>query len=282
MLINFTKMQGTGNDFVLINCLKEISFSKLLNISELCAKICHRKFGIGADQVLLLMPSKVADFRMDIYNADGSKVEMCGNGIRCLAKYIWDEKLSEKEQLEIETPAGIIKPKKNGDMVKVDMGKPLFEPSLIPVNLDTGSPIFDYHLPILDSEFKINCVSMGNPHAVIYLQQDISTFDVSRYGRLIENHSLFPKRINVEFVNVINKDKIKMRVWERGSGETLACGTGACSSAVVSIYKGLTNPKTEVELLGGSLFIEWNKGESVFMTGPAKEVFKGRINIDIF
>lgn len=281
MIINFTKMQGTGNDFVLIDCLREKGFSNIYDKAGLCKKICDRRFGIGADQVLLLLPSDKADFAMDIYNADGSQVEMCGNGIRCLAKYIWDKDISTKETLQIETLAGIIKPKRQGDMVCVDMGKPIFEPDKIPVSLDVKAPIIDYPLTILDKEFRINCLSMGNPHAVIYLDEGLYNFDISKYGPLIENHQIFPKRINVEFVSLINRDKIKMRVWERGSGETLACGTGACASAVASMVKGLTNNKTEVELLGGNLLIQWLEGESVLMTGPAKEVFQGRINLDI-
>ncbi|MCX8070448.1 MAG: diaminopimelate epimerase, partial [Thermodesulfovibrionales bacterium] len=207
--------------------------------------------------------------------------EMCGNGIRCIAKYIWDTKLSNKEIIEIDTLAGIIKPKRQGDMVCVDMGMPIFEPDKIPVKIDSKPPIVDYPISIIDREFKINCLSMGNPHAVIYLDESLDEFDLSKYGPTIETHSLFPKRINVEFINVINKDKIKMRVWERGAGETLACGTGACASAVASMIKGLTNHKTEVQLLGGNLFIEWTDDKSVFMTGPAKEVYTGRINLDL-
>jgi diaminopimelate epimerase len=216
---------------------------------------------------------------MKIFNADGGEIEMCGNGIRCLAKYIWDRRLSKKDILNIETLAGIIKPERAGEQVRVDMGEPIFEPERIPVNIKSSPPIIDYPLRIKDREFKITCVSMGNPHAVIFLDEDISKFPVHVYGPEIENHLLFPRRTNVEFVNVINKNKAVMRVWERGSGETPACGTGASATGVASILKGLTGRKITVQLPGGKLVIEWANNNCVYMTGPAVEVFEGTVII---
>lgn len=272
--INFVKMQGLGNDFILIDCLNQ----NLENPEEFAIKYCNRRFGIGADQLLLLYPSEAADFRMRIFNADGSEVEMCGNGIRCFAKYIWDRKLSDKEILEIETLAGIIKPKKVGKLVQVDMGKPEFKPEKIPVDVD-GDTVFDIKLEVSGWLARINCVSMGNPHAVIFLDEDPENFAVAKYGPLIENHPIFPRRTNVEFAYVKNPQEIIMRVWERGAGETLACGTGACATAVAAAYKGLTEKKVVVHLLGGDLLIEWTDDGHVYMTGPAEEVFEGTIKV---
>ena len=269
MKIHFTKMHGLGNDFIVIDCRKK----KIAGLSRLMKKLSHRQFGIGFDQALVLLPSKKADFRMDIYNADGGRVEMCGNGIRCFAKYIWDRNLSRKDVLEIETLAGVIKPKKAGSLVQVDMGEPIFEGKYIPVNL--SGRIIKYPLNIEGMGFNITCVSMGNPHCVIFAD-DIDNFPVAKYGPLIENHPLFPKRTNVEFIQVINKKRIKMRVWERGSGETLACGTGACAALVAANLNGLAERKVVIHLAGGDLKIEWSeKDNHVYMTGPAVEVFEG-------
>lgn len=293
MRLNFVKMQGLGNDFILIDCITQKINCSRIDFKELSKKLCDRRYGIGADQILLLEKTKNSDFKMRIFNADGSEVEMCGNGIRCLAKYIWDNKLSNKRVLNIETLAGIIKPEKTGSMVKVDMGKPVFRPELIPVNLkkwvvrdkDKGlskykgeEVVLDRPLKINSKVFKITCVSMGNPHAVIYVE-NLEDFPVKDYGPIIENHPVFPKRINVEFVKVLSYDEIKMRVWERGAGETLACGTGACASMVSSYIKGKVGKKTKVYLLGGELLIEWGDDEHVYMTGPAIKVFNGHINI---
>jgi diaminopimelate epimerase len=231
--------------------------------------------------MLLLLASQEADFMMRIFNADGGEVEMCGNGIRCLAKYIWDRNLSAKKILSVETPGGIIRPEKAGDLVKVDMGEPVFEPEKIPVmqrEINNSSRIIDYPLRIEDREFKITCVSMGNPHAVIFVE-NLSKFPIPYYGSLIENHPLFPKKTNVEFIEVFTPKEISMRVWERGSGETMACGTGASAAVVASNIKGLTEKEVTVHLLGGDLFIEWAGTNHVYMTGPAAEVFEGIINI---
>lgn len=274
MEISFTKMHGAGNDFIVIDCRELI----LNEPAEFAKKYCHRRFGIGADQVLLLYPSYKADFAMKILNADGSEVEMCGNGIRCFAKYIWDRKLSDKSILEIETMAGIIRPEKAGELVRVDMGEPVFEPEKVPVNLSgVQRKIIDHPLKIKDREFKITCVSMGNPHAVIFIEEDVRDFPVHEYGPEIEKHDMFPKRTNVEFINVINNQELFMRVWERGSGETMACGTGASASGVAAMLKELTEKKVTIHLMGGDLIIEWANNNRVYMTGPAEEVFDGVI-----
>lgn len=286
MKLSFTKMHGLGNDFILIDCRNEEDKSWGKNLRDISRRLCHRRFGIGADQLLLLYNSDIADFRMRIFNADGSEVEMCGNGIRCLAKYIWDRDLSEKNTISVETSAGIITPEKSGDMVKVDMGEPILEGSLIPVKLPPHPPlsnggqggVIDFPLKILDKEFKITCVSMGNPHAVIVVD-DVDSFDVKKYGPVIENYELFPNRINVEFVQVVDSGNIKMRVWERGAGETMACGTGASAVAVAANLKGLAGKKVKIILLGGELLIEWDNNNHVYMTGPAVEVFEGWIGL---
>jgi diaminopimelate epimerase len=273
MNIPFTKMHGTGNDFIVVDC----RFLALPDPAGFSERFCHRKFGIGADQVLLLYPSKTADFMMKIYNADGSEVEMCGNGIRCFAKYIWDRKLSDKPVLEVETLAGIIRPERTGGLVGVDMGEPVLEPRKIPVNIQAKPPVVDHQLGIKGRQFALTFVSMGNPHAVIFLEEDVKEFAVATYGPMIEHDPLFPKRTNVEFVNVVNRNEVIMRVWERGSGETLACGTGACATGVAAMIKGLVERRVTVKLLGGELIIEWADNNRVYMTGPATEVFEGTV-----
>jgi diaminopimelate epimerase len=287
MKIPFTKMHGLGNDFILIDCRHR----KFDDLHELSKTLCHRRFGVGADQMLLLVNSRNADFMMRIFNADGDEVEMCGNGIRCLARYIWDRNLSDKNILSIETLGGIIRPERSGGMVRVDMGEPVFDPEKIPVEIvrsskfkvqasktQNATPIIDYPLRIEDREFKITCVSMGNPHAVIFVE-NLSQFPVPYYGSLIEGHFLFPKKTNVEFIEVLTPKEIKMRIWERGSGETMACGTGASAAAVASNMKGLTERNVTVHLIGGDLIIEWAGNNHIYMTGPAVEVFEGIINI---
>ncbi|MBI5194197.1 MAG: diaminopimelate epimerase [Nitrospirae bacterium] len=274
MKLKFTKMHGLGNDFILIDAIAQKGLPQL---SSFCKEYSDRRFGIGFDQALILYPSTKADFRMEIFNADGSQVEMCGNGIRCFAKYIWDRGLSDKEELAVETLGGIIKPEKAGDLVRVDMGEPILDGPAIPVNLE--GRIKGYPLSIEDREFRMSCVSMGNPHAVIFMD-NVKSFPVTKYGPFIENHTLFPKRTNVEVVEVINKEEVRMRAWERGSGETLACGTGACASAVASYLNGFTGREVTVHLAGGDLKIEWSeKDNHVYMTGPAVEVFSGEVSI---
>jgi len=294
--IQFTKMHGIGNDFILIDCIRQTCPPETGYLRGLSERLCNRRLGIGADQVLLLYPSDIADFRMRILNADGSEVEMCGNGVRCLAKFIWDRKLSKKDILHIETLAGIIKPVKAGDMVKVDMGEPIFEPEKIPVNISgtgvgsqerTGNSklktretkaVVDYPIRIKDREFKVTCVSTGNPHAIIVVD-DVSSFPVPYYGPLVETHPIFPKKANVEFIQVLTRKELRMRVWERGSGETMACGTGASAAAVAARAKDLTDNAVTVHLVGGDLFIEWAEDNHVYMTGPAATVFEGEFDL---
>lgn len=291
-------MHGLGNDFILV---ENISF-KSGRLSGLSKKLCDRRFGIGADQLLVLSDSKKADYKIRIFNADGSEVEMCGNGIRCVAKHIWNSRLTptrfrKSRVLSIETMAGIIYPEKSGTFVKVDMGEPVFVPELIPVAISmkvklplprlskgmhrrTNSRlIMNYPLKIRNKSFKTTCLSMGNPHAVIVVKNtDYAAVD--QYGPLIENHRLFPKRTNVEFIQILNNSNIKMRVWERGTGETLACGTGASAAGVASVLLGLTNRKMNLHLPGGKLSVQWAaKDNHVYMTGPAEKVFDGIVDI---
>lgn len=268
MKIHFTKMHGLGNDFIVLDFRKK----DVKNAGRLVKKLSDRRFGIGFDQALVLKDSKAADFRMDIYNSDGGRVEMCGNGIRCLASYIWKRGLSRKPALEIETLAGIIRPEKKGGLVRVDMGTPVLEGSLIPARME--GLIKDYPLTALDREFRVTCVSMGNPHCVIFVD-DVDSFPVERYGPPIETNPFFPRKANVEFIQVLSSRRIKMRVWERGAGETLACGTGASASAVASHLLGFTGRNVSVVLRGGVLEIEWARDGHIYMTGPAEEVFDG-------
>lgn len=272
--MHFTKMHALGNDFVVIDARQH----SLQDASELARRMCRRRFSVGADQMLVLESSETADFKMLIYNADGSEVEMCGNGIRALAKYIWDRMLSPKETLEVETLAGIIRPRREGALVKVDMGEPVLNGALIPTKVETDR-VIDYPLDIKDRQFLVTCVSMGNPHAVIFVE-NVLDFPIIRYGPSLENHPMFPKRTNVEFIQVINRAELRMRVWERGAGETLACGTGACASMVAACMKGLVDRKVIVHLKGGDLQIEWAEADNrVFMTGPAEESYEGEIKI---
>jgi len=273
MKIPFTKMHGLGNDFILLDMRDEGAAHGLRGLPAIMRKLSPRRFAIGFDQALILRDSKKGDFAMDIYNGDGSKVEMCGNGIRCFAAYIWKRGLSRKKKLSIETMAGIIRPERvKGGLVRVDMGAPVFEGRSIPVAMD--GQVLDHRLKVLDKTFSVTCLSMGNPHCVIFLK-DVDNFNIAKYGPILERHGFFPQRTNVEFVEVLSRRRIKMRVWERGAGETLACGTGASASVVAARLKGLTDRSVGVLLKGGRLKIEWSKGESVFMTGPVAEVFSG-------
>ena len=265
MNLKFTKMHGAGNDFVFLN---NISGDIPIN-AELAKKLCHRRFGAGADQLLVVLPSSEADFRMDIYNADGGKVEMCGNGIRCFTKYVWDKKLTTKTELAVDTLETL--------WVKVDMGKPVLEGRDIPVGAD--GLILSKALKVEKEEYRITCVSMGNPHCVVFVS-DVDLFPVETMGPKFEDHIFFPNRINVEFIQVIDRKNIKMRVWERGSGETLACGTGACAATVASILNSKVERNIKVHLRGGVLEIFWDEDDDrVWMTGPATTVFEGEINM---
>ncbi|MFO0754473.1 MAG: diaminopimelate epimerase [Thermodesulfovibrionales bacterium] len=278
MEITFTKMHGLGNDFVLIDARAEGSF-RSVDMPALARRLGDRRLGIGFDQLLLLRPSSAADFKMLIFNADGSEVEMCGNGIRCFARYLWDRGLSTKAVLEVETLAGIIRPERVGDLVKVDMGEPVLDPGRIPVRVDAAPPVIDFPLRVKDREFRLTFVSMGNPHAVAFLDEAVEEFPLEVYGPEIETHPLFPRRTNVEFVRVRGRGEVDMRVWERGAGVTLACGTGASAAGVAAMLKGLTDRKVTLHLALGDLVIEWAENNHVFMTGPAAEVFTGRVSL---
>ena len=283
-MIKFTKMQGIGNDYVYIDAINQ----KITNEIELAKTLSDRHFGIGSDGLILIYKSKVADFKMRIINPDGSEAEMCGNGIRCVGKFVYDKRLTSKKELDIETLGGIKHLNliiKNGEVeeVKVDMGTPSFNPEDIPVKfydkeiIHQNIRFVQVDAMINDKKEMLTCVSVGNPHAVCFTK-DIDNFDVEKHGRQIENDKRFPNRTNVEFVEVINRNTIKMRVWERGAGETLACGTGSCASTCAAILNNLTERNVEVLLLGGKLKIEWNKENNhLYMQGPAVTVFEGII-----
>ena len=277
--MKFTKMQGLGNDYVYVNCFKET----IENPPEMAKKVRNRNFGIGSDGLIMINPSDVADFEMEMYNADGSRSEMCGNGIRCVGKYVYDYGLTEKEHISVETLAGI----KYLDLtvedgkvklVKVDMGSPELVPENIPIVAD-GNRVIDEPINVNGTEYRMTGVSMGNPHAVVYVE-DVKGLDIETIGPAFENHERFPNRVNTEFVKVLDRNTVEMRVWERGSGETMACGTGACAVAVACILNGFTEDKVTVKLLGGDLQIEWDKeADKIYMTGPAEVSFDGEINL---
>lgn len=277
--MKFTKMHGLGNDYVYVNCFEE----KIDNPPAVARFVSDRHFGIGSDGLIMINPSKTADFEMEMYNADGSRGEMCGNGIRCVAKYVYDYGLTDKTQISVETLGGIkyldltVKDGKVS-LVKVDMGKPELEADLIPI-ISERKQVIDEPIEVDGKEYHMTGVSMGNPHAVIYVD-DVKGLDLEKIGPKFESHERFPKRINTEFVHCIDRQTVEMRVWERGSGETLACGTGACAVAVSSILNNLTDTQVTVKLLGGDLQIEWDREKDrVFMTGPATVVFDGVIDI---
>lgn len=273
--MKFTKMQGIGNDYVYVNCFEE----KIDDPSALAVTISDRHFGVGSDGLIMINPSDVADCEMEMYNADGSRGEMCGNGIRCVGKYVYDYGLTDKTEISVETLAGIKYLKlfvENGKVVKVtvDMGSPILTPAEIPVVAD-GERAVDEPILVDGEEYRMTCVSMGNPHAIVYLD-DVQGLEIEKIGPKFENHERFPNRVNTEFVKVLDRHTVEMRVWERGSGETLACGTGACATAVACILNGLTEDDVTVKLLGGDLQIQWDKEKNtVFMTGPATVVFDG-------
>ena len=274
--MKFTKMQGLGNDYVYVNCFKE----KIDNPPELARRISDRHFGVGSDGLIMINPSDKADFEMEMYNADGSRGEMCGNGIRCVAKYVYDYGLTDKTHISVETLGGIkyldlTVEEGKVKMVKVDMGKPELEPLKIPVKA-SGDKAVDEPILVGGNEYRMTCVSMGNPHAVIFIGCDVREFPLEEMGPKFENHERFPNRVNTEFVRVIDRRTAEMRVWERGSGETLACGTGACAVAVACALNGFTEDEVTVRLLGGDLQIRWDREkDTVFMTGPAEVVFDG-------
>lgn len=282
--MKFTKMQGLGNDYVYVNCFKE----KIDNPLEVAKIVSDRHFGIGSDGLIMINPSKVADFEMEMYNADGSRGEMCGNGIRCVAKYVYDYGLTDKTHISVETLGGIkyldltVKDGKVA-LVRVDMGEPELDPEKIPIIMkgysDETDRVLNAQIKVDGKEYHMTGVSMGNPHDVVYID-DVQGLDIEKIGPKFENHERFPQRINTEFARVIDRKTVEMRVWERGSGETLACGTGACAVAVASILNGYTEREVEIRLLGGNLQIEWNEEDNhVYMTGPATVVFDGEIEL---
>lgn len=276
--MKFTKMQGAGNDYVYVDCFKE----KVDDPAKTAIKVSNRNFGIGSDGLILIMPSDKADVRMRMFNSDGSESEMCGNGIRCVAKYAYDHGLVSKREITAETGAGILTLQlfpndlNKIDKVRVNMGLPRLTRKEIPMLGEPDLQVVNEPLNILHTTFQITCVSMGNPHCIIFVE-DVEGFPVEKYGPLIENHDLFPRRTNVEFVQVLSRTEVRQRTWERGAGETLACGTGASAVTVAGVLNGLTERKILNHLSGGDLEMEWPENGPVFMTGPAVEVFRGEI-----
>jgi len=278
--IPFTKMQGIGNDYIYIDCTKE-EVLKPEEISPFAVKFSDRHFGIGSDGVILIKPSETGDFFMDMYNADGSRGKMCGNGIRCVAKYVYDKHLTDKTELEIETLSGVKKISlviKDGEAVRaiVNMGKPILETDKIPV-LWSDKKLVNEAIAVGGRLYNITAVSMGNPHAVVYVK-DIEKLPLEQLGPLFEKHKLFPESVNTEFVEILNRTHLRMRVWERGSGETMACGTGACATVVASVLNGFCDRKATVILNGGELDITWREDtDEVIMEGPAEISFEGEV-----
>lgn len=276
--MNFTKMHGLGNDFIVIAEENKLPHS----VSDLALRLCSRNFGVGADGLVYILPSGRADFMMRIINADGSEAEQCGNAIRCAAKYIYDHGMSDKTELKIETIGAGVQPVQltlqEGKAVKVrvDMGEPVLKGTEVPTTVD-AEPVLNHPVEADGREFAFTAVSMGNPHCVIFVDDAVS-FDLHTWGPMLERHPLFPRKTNVEFTTVRSRSHLDMRVWERGAGPTLACGTGACAALVASVLHGLTDRKATVSLKGGDLLIEWNETDNrVYMTGPAEEVFRGSL-----
>ena len=283
MKLHFTKMQGIGNDYVYIDCVKDTELSGIEKPGALSKLLSDRHFGIGSDGLILIAPSKKADLQMIMYNSDGSRGEMCGNGIRCVGKYAYDHGLVQKTEITVETLSGVkeLALFLGGDgkveNVRVDMGEAILDTRRIPVTYPEDTMI-GQPLEVKGKIYNVTCVSTGNPHCVVFCDMDIRKMDLEKLGPSFEKHPLFPKRINTEFVNILDRSHIRMRVYERGSGETLACGTGACASAVASFLNGFTDQDVEVSLLGGKLSVSYDdKGNRIFMTGPAAEVFSGDI-----
>mgnify|MGYP000000049259 FL=1 len=277
--MKFTKMHGCGNDYIYVNCMEKM----VKNPEKVAIYVSDRHFGIGSDGLILICPSKVADFRMAMYNADGSEGKMCGNGVRCIAKYVYEYGLTDKDKISIETKSGI----KYLDLtiedgkvvlVKVNMGAPILEPKQIPVTIGTDCCVNEA-ITVDGKEYYITCVSMGNPHAVTFVD-DIDSLPLEQLGPHFEKHEAFPDRVNTEFVQVLNRKEVKMRVWERGSGETLACGTGTCATVVACVLNDLTDHEITVHLLGGDLYLNYDENEdTVWMTGPAAVICDGEIDI---
>ena len=278
-MMKFTKMHGLGNDYVYMDCTKS---GVPDNVSDLAQFVSNRHFGVGSDGLILICASDTCDFKMKMYTADGSEAQMCGNGIRCVGKFVYDKGLTNKTNITVETLAGVKVLQlniKNGkvETVKVDMGEPILEAIKIPVIADEKEVVKNLKITALDKEFKFTCVSMGNPHAITIVE-DVDSFDVEKYGSLLEIDKHFPEKANIEFIQIIDRNTVKMRVWERGSGETFACGTGACATTVACILNGFIEDEVTVKLLGGDLNIKWNKEDNhIYMTGPATTVFEGEL-----
>lgn len=276
--MKFTKMQGAGNDYVYINGFTEHVEDKVTFVKW----ISDRHFGVGSDGAIFINPSEIADFEMEMYNADGSRSEMCGNGIRCVGKYVYDHGLTDKKEITVESFGRIkyltLYPGRDGriESVKVNMGAPVLKGSEIPVGIDKDTVIGE-PITVNGTEYLMTCVSMGNPHAVVFID-DTDNLDIESVGPVFENHELFPNRTNTEFVQVVDKSHVKMRVWERGTGETLACGTGCCATTVACILNGLTDEEVTVKVLGGEIIVKWDRENNlIYMTGPAVTTFEGEI-----
>ncbi|MGN0481459.1 MAG: diaminopimelate epimerase [Lachnospiraceae bacterium] len=276
--MKFVKMQGAGNDYVYVDCTR----NELENPSEVAIEVSDRHFGIGSDGLILIKSSDKADFFMEMYNADGSRAQMCGNGIRCVGKYVYDFGLTDKTSIAVDTLVGIKyldMNVENGKVVsvKVNMGAPELMPARIPMNVEMAGvePFINQEVKVNDKIYHMTAVSMGNPHAIVYVD-DVDSLDLEKIGPAFENHKLFPERVNTEFIQIIDRSTLKMRVWERGSGETFACGTGACASLVASVLNNVSDTKATLKLRGGDLLIEWDRNDNVvYMTGPAVTVFTG-------
>jgi len=273
--MRFTKMQGCGNDYIYINGFEET----VEEPEKLAIAMSERHFGVGSDGLVLILPSQVGDFRMRMFNLDGSEGEMCGNAVRCIGKYVYERGLTDKTLVALETKGGMKMLDlhvKDGivESVTVDMGEPIFAAAEIPVRSEKH-PVIGETVEILDKTFDFTCVSMGNPHAVTFVE-NVAAYPIEKYGKIAEAHSMFPNKVNVEFVEIVDEGHVKMRVWERGSGETWACGTGASATAVACVLNGKTGRTVEVELIGGTLTIEWREADNhVYMTGPAAFSFDG-------
>lgn len=272
----FTKVHGLGNDFILVNCFEEKVNPE--DFPSLAVRTCHRHFGVGADGLVLLLPSDAADVKMRIFNSDGSEAEMCGNAIRCTAKYLYERGMAEKDKIRVETQAGIIVPEliiedDRVKLVRVDMGEPRLERTEIPMEGPPGR-VLDEPLQIDGVTYRVTAVSMGNPHCIIFVP-DVDQVPLHVIGPRIETHPAFTRKTNVEFIQVLSRKEVKMKVWERGAGETMACGTGACATAVACVLNNRTGRRVTVHLAAGDLLIEWAEDNHVYMTGPAEEVFTG-------
>jgi diaminopimelate epimerase len=280
MKIQFTKMEGIGNDYVYIDATKE----DIRLTPQQIQKLSDRNFGIGSDGVIFIRNSSSGEFQMDMYNSDGSSSEMCGNGVRCVGKFIFDHGLTKNKRPTIETGKGVLTLDLSTDtqghvnMVSVDMGEPILKPSLVPIQWTGDDPVINQAIEIKGQKYYFTAVSMGNPHCVIFVD-DADAFPVHEVGPIIENLPLFPKRVNVEFVSIRGKDHLYQRTWERGAGETLACGTGACAVMVAAVLNGKSGKKVDIDLKGGRLQIEWTEKGNIIMTGPAKEVFSGIVEV---